>query len=54
MTLELVFTAFLLEAQRKRDNAENKPASSLVVLIVKAFGGILPFWRGRQVEEAMQ
>ena len=32
MTLKLIFTASLLDAQHSRDNVENKPASLLVPL----------------------
>ena len=39
MTLKLVFTAFLLDAQHQRDNVENKPASLLVVQLEKAQAG---------------
>ena len=34
MTLKLVFTVFLLDAQDQRDSAESKPASLLVPLAV--------------------
>ena len=40
MTLKLVFTASLLDAQHYRDSVENKPASSLVVPLGKALSGI--------------
>ena len=42
MTLELVFTVSMLDAQHERDSAENKPASLLVVSLEKAFNGIPP------------
>ena len=42
MTLKLVFTAFLLDAQHYKGSVENKPASLLVVSLVKAFSGIPP------------
>ena len=44
MTLKLVFTASLLDAQHERDSVENKPASLLVVPLGKALSGILPSW----------
>ena len=40
MTLNLVFTASLLDAQHYRDSVENKPASLLVVPLGKALSGI--------------
>ena len=40
MTLKLVFTASLLDAQHERDSMENKPASLLVVPLGKALSGI--------------
>ena len=40
MTLKLVFTASLLDAQHLRDSVENKPASLLVVPLGKALSGI--------------
>ena len=40
MTLKLVFTASLLDAQHSRKSVENKPASLLVVPLGKALGGI--------------
>ena len=43
MTLKLVFTASLLDGQQ-RDSVKNKPASSLVVPLGKALGGITPSW----------
>ena len=44
MTLKLVFTASLLDAQHLRDRVENKPASLLVVPLAKALIGIPPSW----------
>ena len=41
MTLRLIFTASLLDAQHQRDSVENKPASLLVPL-GKALSGIPP------------
>ena len=49
MTLKLVFTASLLDAQHLRDSVENKPASLLVVPLGKALSGIPPCWCGRQM-----
>ena len=49
MTLKLVFTASLLDAQHYRDNVENKLASLPVVPLEKALSGIPPSWCGRQV-----
>ena len=49
MTLKLVFTASLLDAQHQRDSVENKPASSLVVPLGKALSGIPPSLCGRQM-----
>ena len=49
MTLKLVFTASLLDAQHYRDSEENKPASLLVVPPGKALSGISPCWCGRQM-----
>ena len=49
MTLKLIFTASLPDAQHQRDSVENKPASLLVVLLGKAVGEILPTWRGIQM-----
>ena len=48
MTLKLVFTASLLDAQH-RTSVKNKPASLLVVSLGKALSGILPSWCGRQI-----
>ena len=48
MTLKLLFTASLLDAQHYRDSMENKPASILVPLR-KALSGISPCWCGRQM-----
>ena len=39
MTLKLLFTACLLDAQDQEDNVENKPASLLVVPLSKARKG---------------
>ena len=47
MTLKLVFTASLLDAQHQRDSGENKPASLFVVLLGKTLGEIPPFCCGR-------
>ena len=49
MTLKLIFTAFLLDAQHCRDSVENKPASIFVVPLGKAFSGIPPSWCNRQM-----
>ena len=49
MTLKLVFTASLLDAQHERDSVENKPASLLVVPLGKTLSGIPPSWCGRQM-----
>ena len=49
MTLKLLFTASLLNAQHERDSVENKPASLLVVPLGKALNGIPPSWCGRQM-----
>ena len=49
MTLELVFTASLLDAQLYGDSVESKPASLLVVPLGKALSGIPPFWKDKQV-----
>ena len=43
MTLKLVFTASLLDAQHQRDSGENKPASLFFVSLGKALGEIPPF-----------
>ena len=40
MTLKLVFTAFLFDAQHYRDSVENKLTSSFVVSLAKALSGI--------------
>ena len=50
MTLKLVFTASLLDAQHLRNIVKNKPASLLVVPLGKALSGIPPSWCGRQVD----
>ena len=42
MTVQLIFTAFLLDAQHYRDSVENKPTSLLVVPLGKALSGIPP------------
>ena len=47
MTLKLLFTASLLDAQHESDSVENKPASSLVVPLGKALSGIPSSWCGR-------
>ena len=49
MTLTLVFTTSLLDAQHQRDSVENKPASLLVVPLGRALSGIPPSWCGRQM-----
>ena len=49
MTLKLVFTVSLLDAQHLRDSVENKPASSLVVPLGKTLSGVPPSWCGRQM-----
>ena len=49
MTLTLVFTASLLDAQRYRESVKNKLASLLVVVLRKALRGITPSWCGRQI-----
>ena len=49
MTLKLVFTASLLDAQHKRDSVKNKPASLLVVSVGQALSGITPCWCGKQM-----
>ena len=50
MTLKLLFTAFLLDAQHYRDSVENKAAISLVVALGKALSGIPPSLCGRQMD----
>ena len=45
----MVFTAFLLGAQHKKDSADNKPASLPVVFLGKALYGTPSFLCGRQV-----
>ena len=42
MTLKLLFTAFLLDAQYERDSVENKPASLLVVPLGEELDEIPP------------
>ena len=49
MTLKLVFTASLFDAQHKRDSVENKTASLLVVPLGKALSGIPPSWCDKQM-----
>ena len=49
MTLKLVFTASLLDAQHQRNSVDNKPASLLVVPLRRALGEIPPSWCGRQM-----
>ena len=49
MTLDVVFTAFLFDAQHLRDSVKNKPASLLAVPLGKALSGIPSSWCGRQV-----
>ena len=41
MTLKLVYTASLFDAQQYRDSVENKPAGILAVPLEKALSGIL-------------
>ena len=51
VTLKLVFTASLLDAQHERDSVKKKPASLLVVPFGKTFSGMKgTVWRrSRQV-----
>ena len=49
ITLKLVFAAFLLDAQQRRDSVENKLVSLLAVPLEKALGEVLPSWRYRQM-----
>ena len=49
MTLKLVFTVSMLDAQHLRDSVENKPASLFVVPLGKALSGIPPSWCGRRM-----
>ena len=49
ITLKLLFTTSLLDAQHYRDSGENKPASLLVVPLGEALSGIPPSWCGRQM-----
>ena len=49
ITLKLVFTASLLDAQHYMESVENKPASLLVAPLGTALSGILPSWCGRQM-----
>ena len=49
MVLKLVFTTSPLDTQHERDSVKNKPASSPVVPLGKALGGIFRFWCGRQM-----
>ena len=51
MTLKLVFTASLLDAQHERDSVENEPTCLLVVPLRKALSGIPPSWSDRQMAE---
>ena len=46
--LKMVFTASLFGAQQNRDSVENKPASLLVVSLVKALNGMPPSLCGKQ------
>ena len=49
MTLKLVFTASLLDAQRERDSVENNSTSLHVVPLGKALSEIPPSWCGIQM-----
>ena len=49
ITLKLVFTASLADAQHYRNNVESKPASLLVVSLGKALSGITPSWCGKEM-----
>ena len=49
MTLKLVFTASLLDAQHHGNSLENKSASVLVLLLENTFSGISPSSCGRQM-----
>ena len=42
MTLKLVFTASLLDAQHQRDSVNNMPTGLLVAPLGKALSGITP------------
>ena len=44
-----VFTASLLDTQHKRSNVEEKPTSSLVMLLSKELNGVAPSSYGRDV-----
>ena len=45
----MVFTAFLLGAQHRRDSVENKPASLVVVSLGKVLNGMPPSLCGKQM-----
>ena len=49
MTIKLVFTVSLLDAQHERDSVKNKPASLFVVPLGKAFSEICPSRCGREM-----
>ena len=49
MTLKLVCTASVLDAQHCGSSVENKPSSLLGVPLGKALNEISPFWKVRQV-----
>ena len=49
MALKLLFTAYLRDAQHLRRSVKSKPASLLFVPLRKAFSGIPPSWRGREI-----
>ena len=49
MTLKLVFTAFLLDAQDYRECVKIKTVSLLVVPLGKALSELPPSWCGRQM-----
>ena len=49
MTLKLIFTASLLDAQHQRDSVDNKPASLLAMPLGKALNGITPSCCGKQM-----
>ena len=51
MTLKLVFTASLLDAQHNRDSVENKSASLLVVRLEKKIIGIPSSKSDRQMAD---
>ena len=48
MTVKLIFTASLLNAQHERNSVESKPASLLVVPLGKTPIGIFSSWCGLQ------